>query len=239
MSANELFKTTIFDSANLIAYYRLEGNSNDAKNTYNGSDTDISYGTLYGKFNQGAIFNGTSSNIVIPDSALVSGSSDRTVSFWVKIPTIQPQVGERYAFVGWGAASDTNACWIRYSYVSDGVYNIEYGTYGSSGDNPQTYTLEIGGWYFITVTLLSSSSQIYVNASPLGSPYAHTSPNTTAANGRIGCIYTGSNVRFANCYLDDVAIFSRALSSTEISNIYNGNYPQRFNSNSFFNFYNI
>lgn len=65
--AQELYTTPLFNNASLKAYYRMEGNSNDSKSTHNGSDTAISYGTAYGKFNQGASFDGATSFISITD----------------------------------------------------------------------------------------------------------------------------------------------------------------------------
>lgn len=227
MAAKELFNTSLFLDANLKAYYRLEGNSTDSKNDYDGTDTDISYSSSYGKFGQGANFNESTSKIVIPDGALVSGSTNRTLSCWVNIDE-QPATGERFSFIGWGVDSNSNACWIRYYPDGSGGYFLAFGTYGTGLDNEKTYTLTPGIWYFITVTVTSSVSQIYVNGSALGSTVSHVNMNTTGSNGRIGCIFAGgTNTRFLNGSLDDVAIFNRALTGTEISNLYNGNYPDR------------
>ena len=49
----QLADTSLFSDANLVSYYKLEGNSNDSKGSNNGTDTSVDYGTAYGKFGQG------------------------------------------------------------------------------------------------------------------------------------------------------------------------------------------
>ena len=62
----------------------LNGNSNDSSgNSNNGTDTDITYGQAYGKFGQGASFNGSSSKISLPDN-FDFGTSGLTVLSWIK-----------------------------------------------------------------------------------------------------------------------------------------------------------
>lgn len=55
-AATELYSTPLFNDASLISYYRMEGNSNDAKSSNNGSDSSMSYSTTSGKFGEGASF---------------------------------------------------------------------------------------------------------------------------------------------------------------------------------------
>src|SRR4051812_13528905 len=66
---------------NLVSYYRLDGNSNDAVGANNGSDTNISYSAGNGKINNGAGFNGTSSRIAIGTS-LTANYTGLTMAGW-------------------------------------------------------------------------------------------------------------------------------------------------------------
>lgn len=67
MSFGEFIKTP-----NTIGLWHLNGNSNDdSGNSLNGSDTSITYGKNYGKFNEGALFNQTNSQIELPRSVLL------------------------------------------------------------------------------------------------------------------------------------------------------------------------
>ena len=59
MSLGEYIKTP-----NTVGLWHLNGNSNDdSGNGNNGTDTAIVYGKQYGKFNEGAYFNGSNSDI--------------------------------------------------------------------------------------------------------------------------------------------------------------------------------
>ncbi|NTW32788.1 MAG: LamG domain-containing protein, partial [Bacteroidetes bacterium] len=99
----ELYSTPFFSDANLVAYWRLEGNSQDAKGSNNGSDVDMSYDNSYGKFGKGAYFNGSSSKISISND-FVSGGKIFSISAWIN-PT---SGGGNYNIVGkQGSASNS------------------------------------------------------------------------------------------------------------------------------------
>ena len=71
-------------SSSPTAYYKFEGNSNATYGGVNGSDTNISYSTSYGKYGQGALFNGTSSFITLNGQAMNVTTGDFSVAFCLK-----------------------------------------------------------------------------------------------------------------------------------------------------------
>lgn len=63
--------------------YRFEGNANDASgNSNNGTATSVTYGLAYGRFSQGANFNGTDGTKIVTGAVTVATSG--TVSVWFK-----------------------------------------------------------------------------------------------------------------------------------------------------------
>jgi len=86
------------------AYYRFNGNSNDASGGgNNGTDTEISYLLANGKLGNGAGFNGTSSYIILPNSA--KGGNSLTVSAWIRQAsaagvTIYSESASAFAVIG-------------------------------------------------------------------------------------------------------------------------------------------
>jgi len=69
----------------LVAYWKMEGNSNDSFNSHNGSDTSIIYSGINGKIRRGAGFNGSTSKIFVPDSDDWNmGAGEFSISMWVK-----------------------------------------------------------------------------------------------------------------------------------------------------------
>ena len=62
---------------NIVAYYKLDGNSNDSVGTNNGTDTAITYSVANGKINQGAGYNGSTSKITISNTSVLRTAPKR------------------------------------------------------------------------------------------------------------------------------------------------------------------
>lgn len=231
MAAKELFKTTLFDDTNLVAYWRMEGNSNDSKGSYNGSDTAVTYGTSYGIFNQGANFNGSSS--IIDVSSVPSISSNVSFCAWIKPSSISS--GEK-SILTIHVNSYSNYFYTLTYFNNAGTISLVFAKFDGT-NNPvvsYTVTLPTTSWSFICGVKDGSNLYLYLNGSKVGTTTDTTTSTPTYTNINIG----GENgkSKWFDGNIDDVAIFSRALSSTEVSNLYNGTLSNRFNEG-FFNFF--
>ena len=71
----------VFSDGSCIATYNLDGNADDLSGSYNGTATNVTYGT--GKLGNAGVFNGSSSYMVTPNNGLL-GNSPRSMSAWVK-----------------------------------------------------------------------------------------------------------------------------------------------------------
>lgn len=69
---------------NIIYYTKLDGNSNDAVGSNNGTDTSIVYSVPNGKINQGAGFGGASGISIADAASLKPTTSAITWGCWVK-----------------------------------------------------------------------------------------------------------------------------------------------------------
>ena len=65
-----------------VAYYDLNGNSNDRVGANNGTDTSISY--VSGRLNEDAQFNGNNSKITLPNVNSGDFSTGMSISMWLK-----------------------------------------------------------------------------------------------------------------------------------------------------------
>jgi len=92
MSFGEFIKTP-----NTVGMWHLNGLSVDSSgNGLNGTDTSIIYGKQYGKFNEGALFNGSNSVISLGSSSLLNlYSFSHTSIIWINI-TQYPTTGKYY-----------------------------------------------------------------------------------------------------------------------------------------------
>lgn len=212
----ELYNSTLYNSANLLAYWRFEGNSNDAKNSNNGTDSNITYSLANGKFNQGAGFNGTSSKITVP--TFFSGTGNFTILGWVK-PTSN---GNRKIFLNMGTATTNNVNFFLSSEATTNVLHFEIygGTSGSASGN-----LGDGSYHMIGAVRTSNAVQLYVDGAASGSTIDVTALNVGAgSNTFIGALdndtfwYPGA--------LDDFAFFNTNISAANISALYVGSIPR-------------
>lgn len=210
----ELESSSLRGDANLLAYWRFEGNSLDeTANNNDGTDTNITYGTAYGKMGQGALFNGTSSIITTTD--ILDGQSTISFGGWFKWD------GDYGLFIF------KNDCLMlgRYDLTTYFRWRIRTssGWYGTSNiEYPASY---LNNWHFIVGTwdkaAGSNNLKLYIDGSLWS---VGTTDNNVLLSGD-SIILGGrslNNEWYGGC-MDDVFIMNRALSATEISNLYNTN----------------
>lgn len=114
-------------------------------------------------------------------------------------------------------ATDANGYVLRVS--STGVFNFDV----SFIDNlDSAYTLSTGTWYQLAVIRNSGTSQCYVNAVARGGTSAST-PNTPSNWLTIGAsqVAAGTASQFANSKIQEVRHYERAISTTELTQLYN------------------
>ena len=191
----------------LVFYTRLEGNSNDLKGSNNGTDTAITYSVANGKIGQGAGFNGTTSIISFGNTGIPTGNAPRTVAVWGK--TTQATNGSFFAIT-----PATNIVGTQYDIfiLSGKNYFSGYGA-----DLSGTVTINDGAWHFLVATYDGTTLRLYTDGSPDGS--AALTLNTTATIVNMGGVQNSPTLVGT---VDEVAIWSRALSATEVSQLYNG-----------------
>lgn len=190
------------------AYYKLDNNSKDSARST-------------GKFNEGAIFNGSSSKIALPSlGSGFTGSSSRSVSAWVKI-TSTPSGS--IAIFNSGSAATLQS----FGYFIGTSRQVIISYYNRNWETSETISLDT--WNHILFTYnggaveTSSNSKIYINGTlaTLGSTTgsATGSINTPDTNHSIG-VYSPTNSLYFNGSIDQVRIYDVALSSTDVSNLY-------------------
>ena len=196
-----------FPKDGLVSYYKLDGNSNDVTGNHNGVDTQITYGLGYGKVGQGALFTTSPSysKIVTSGNIGIYGNAARTVAFWVK--SLQ---SSNYYFY-WGIESYNQ----NFGFTTEGgtqyklyIYNNDWNTGVAPSSNLD----------FIALTHDGTTLKLYVNNSLVAS-VAKTlnTANTPLVIGQQASVSTGS---FSG-WFDEFGVWSRALTSDEISQLYN------------------
>jgi hypothetical protein len=229
----ELIGTPLYSDPSLISYWRFEGNAVDSKGSNNGSATNISYGSSYGKFGQGASCSG-SSTIAIQDAAVLDPSSALTISAWVH-PTASSSSNERVIAKSDSSDPGGRQQWAIYTNAYSGCCTVSgniVGQINTSNVSAMAITDVVrsaasNNWTLLTLTYDGAHVITYINGVPRASvpatgalsPLSGDSPgrlNICSANSLTGTFFQG--------YVDDVAIFSRALSADEVAGLYTGSF---------------
>jgi hypothetical protein len=201
----------LYNDSHLKHYYPLDGNSNDAKGSCNGADTNITYNASYGQWGQGASLNGTSSYIRF--STTQSDFPVTASTWWVWVKTSKIDSGYNVIF------AENDICTI----AMHGAELISY-VWSTSTEIHTIHNINDGLWHFIVLTYQYNTvngGNIYLdgNATPI------VTFNT--GTGTFYSITAGANsgpTQYLTCYLDELAYFDRVLSGTEINNYYTGTY---------------
>ena len=183
------------------AYYKLDNNSKDSARST-------------GKFNEGAVFNGSSSKISTPITSTNIGTSF-TLSCWVNVDAASDNyhvpIGNYTSSGGWFMSMDNN--------MKFGFYNLNGGT-GTSYTSTATY--EYGGWYHFCVVFTNNSDlKVFINGNKeTNSQSVAAGTNSNGIQiGVIGTYSSATNTEFDG-KIDQVRIFNTALSDSDVSNLY-------------------
>lgn len=211
----ELYSYNLYNDASLVSYYRLE-NVNDSKGSNNLTDHNtVPFNA--GKFNNSADFGTSNTNKYLSAGNLgVAGNVSMTISCWVKVRT-EPSAAT-FVFVGHASSSGLDRqLQIKYREAS-GVKYVEVDA-GGSGTVSYVKTLGTTNWHHLAVTrnITSSRVSLYIDGVLVQvEDIGGSGPGGFDAFG-IGSSYEGTN--FASAYVEDVAVFSRALTALEISQL--------------------
>lgn len=155
-------------------------------------------------------------------SNLPTGSGDYSLSAWIKVSNFGPIDG-----IISGIATTNAADWgpaLRFDEVSP--YNkFAFFAGGSVGPAGILYssTISSGVWVHVVATSdIGQSAKIYIDGAEDVTGSNPTSFTNHNGNWWIGTDYDGSIGRYFDGLIADVRIYNKALTSSEVSDIYNG-----------------
>ena len=213
-----LFGNAVADlNSGLVAHYKFDGNANDSSGKdHHGtvSGAELTHDRL-GNPNKAYSFNGGETKITVPDSNdWYFLDNNFSISLWVKSSTSSEQY-----FVGQGI--DSNNGWAIYL-PNDGN-NLRFISRGGSGQIIYDVSFPnslVNEWNLITLVRNSNIFTFYINNEVQESMNSSFSiPNLDVA------LAFGKSVGSGYSYqgdLDEARIYDRALSESEIKEIYVG-----------------
>jgi hypothetical protein len=202
---------------NLVAYWTLDESSGNADDSVGTNDLTNYNTTAYatGKINNGLDLESSSSNYML--SPAFSGGTSWTYSFWFKPESLIDQV-----IVG---QDDVDANRI-FSHIF-GDTNVTFYGWKSDGTIKHTastaHGMATGSWYhWVCVWDSAGNMQAYKNGSPFASGVATTgNAKATSEELCIGRQNSSSPTYYSDGVVDEVGVWSRALTASEVTALYN------------------
>lgn len=224
--AIELFKTSLFDDANLIAYYRFNSGAlvTDSKGSFTLTNNNT-VGETTGRFGIGADFGSPNSTKYFSRNDGVFTSQNKTLSLWVKL-NAEISSGEWYFAYSYNK-TDGREHSISYQYNS-GTRRLDFRCTKADVAAQDVYyntTLGTSSWHNIVLTFNGSVIKGYLDGSPVG----NLNSTGNGATGYLDVFGIGNILSvvnrnpgsgYASAIVDDIALFSRALSDDEILLLY-------------------
>ena len=181
------------------AYYKLDNNSKDSARST-------------GKFNEGAIFNGSSSKIAINSLSL----TETSISLWVNISNLSK---ENYVFSF--NYSATNSFLFFYNNNNNQFELIDNAGAGNAVALSSTNPITQNQWHHLVLVVTSTTTTLYIDGS--AETPASNNRGTTAfpMPFELGYATTrNKTTAYFSGQIDQVRIYNTALDSTDVSNLY-------------------
>ncbi len=241
--ARSLFNSPLISDANLINYYRLNGDATDYKGAANGTAKGLpTYSTGYSPFNDGSKgiwFNNTANAataIMYVTAPFYSpGASDFTYMCWC-LPTAPATGGEECIHNETNGATGHPHIYMGLIGAANAVtYQDSMTDSGGGSVDPVIGHItegEFATWKFLVRTRSGGLSKNYINGQ-LVSSISNTLTLIASSNGQIG---RRSNTSYPNAcypfpgYMADVAMFSRGLTVQEIGMLWDPKYDPKMSN---------
>jgi uncharacterized repeat protein (TIGR01451 family) len=172
-----------------------------------------------GKINRGLSFNGVSNYLAVPNTTTLNFGGRISMAAWVNVTATN---GYR-TIIGHGPSSSPNR--EVYLRIKDGYYQAGYRN--ELGDFPTGFAIppgDAGAWVHLAGVYDGAAWRLYRNGILVYSTQTLGGAVTVPGNWGIGAAGDGRS-GFFNGKLDEVAVWSRDLSSDEVLEIYNRQAP--------------
>jgi trimeric autotransporter adhesin len=211
--------------AELIGYWSLDGNTNDASSyANNGTGSNVTYTSdvptaIAGHVSSSAYFNGTSSKVAVGYTSSLYVNSAVTIAFWVKAKSTDQTVtygrafsnnsSKGFEFQENNAATDIQ---LRIDTATSGTGFNQGFSIGNAFD---------GSWHFVAITADSTgvlttyfdgvaTTHTFIYNSGFGSTSSLFFGSSTASN------------RWIKGSISDMAMWNTVLTSDQLTSLYNG-----------------
>lgn len=216
----------------LLAYYPFNGNAEDA--TVSNFDGIVHGASLTtdrkGVANAAYSFDGVDDRINVPHTNALNLTGDFSISLWAQVSSSQvPHEGINDILRKWNGTAEGypfSLSYLNTEAADDKEDKLLYVRYDGQGcaNAPTSYSPTITNDVFLHIVLVKNGSSLkhYLN-NVLIAEFVDTTDGSSCSIGNtadmtIGC--RGNLVRFFKGKIDDIRIYSRAITSAEVTNLF-------------------
>ena len=230
VTANHTISVTfkVDPNYNLLAFYKFDETSGttaaDSSGHGHAGTTNSGCGWVAGHINNSIAFDGSTGSMSIP--TLGSSIAAFTIAGWINVHNLPSGSGWQAASVmssdGWSAGdlamlllgpnSGTHAGQLQVSVAGAPGNDLVWSAFN--------FNSSLNTWVHFAATYSSSGAKVYINGTQNATASFSTSQTADFSALKVGSWGGGS--RFFDGQLDHLMIYSKVLSATEITNMYNG-----------------
>ena len=214
----------------LVGWWRGEDNAKDSSGNHSDGNWGGTPAYDTGEFGRAFSFDGSSQYVSVPGDAGLNIHSNITMSSWAYFngegTNNSVVLAKSYA-----ANNQAQYAIIRYSGSRTDVpahdFDVSFNINGTWTDFDSGYLLADYTWYHLSATYDGRTVREYVNGTLVHSVVSPGTITGDTSHMLIGADdWGGSPVEYMNGMVDDTMIFSRVLSASEISSLYNSQSSQ-------------
>lgn len=229
ISVNDFEVLKDFPRNGLIAFYPFNGNANDASgNDLHGTvNGPVSAEDRFGKTGQAYSFDGVDDYIDMGNPQLLQITGTITVAGWININAFKEgnllmALITKIYFDPDKGGNPTKGYWLYQNYTGGDVPYVSAVAYSATGLGVSNYVGEVvttDTWIFMTLVIDGTSWRYYHDG-------VKTDGVTGSANvledGTLGDLNIGryGGGFYAQCRMDDIMIYNRALTDDEVTALY-------------------
>ncbi len=214
---------------NLTSYYKFDESSGNAADSV-GTNTLTNVGSVtYASavINNGASMSSVAQRFTTPDNAALDFSTAVSMSVWIKLGALPGTDTFQSLVTKWENSAGAQRAWIFRLENNGGTYSIAMvvSNDGTANDAQKVTwpAPAISTWYHIVITYSSGSEKFYLNGSQLGTTQTSsiTSIFDSSSAMLVNAVVPSSPTEGGNLVMDELGLWSRDLTSTEVSSLYN------------------
>ena len=217
--------TDIFGGSTGKALYSMDFDASSQDGTVDATPTNVDFG-VSGRTVNSARFNGSSSKIDLPDILPANSNADSSFTCWFRTSDTS---GNQMTIVNaWnGSTTANNGGWALFKDAGNTFFFTQYYLKSSASGLTGGTAVGDGNWHFVAVVFDYSAGTLSLYLDGNSTPHLqHTSLTPGTVNifnggAELGYQKPGGPFRYWNGDIDQVRIFSKALSTSEISTLYN------------------